>query len=228
MNFSLKTFNFLINRLMSSKKNFCFLLKNEDELLEKLLQLNPNASFLSITPTEDMYLVRDIICAIQNQSINQNLLIISQTDLMTIEQQSVLSSFLDNYSGFLQIIFLSNNYLKNLDKTCSLIDIKTEKSTDTTKKTKSLRELILPYFVNLPQKDEKIILTQIDDIALALQDEFINHTDAGLQKSLITLIDYLTDILSSPIQGQILARAIKWNCYRYLKLLKSQKNIDKS
>ncbi len=227
MNLSLNSFKFLLNRLLSSKKNFCFLFKDNGDFLQNLLEIESKASTLAVTPTEEMHLVRDIICAIQAQDINQKLLIITESQFLNIAQQSALSQFLDSYSGLLQVVFLSTDdlkHLKNLQNTCSTIEILKEHSEKNEERKRSLRELMVPYFVNLPQKDEKSILGQIDDIAQALQEEFLAHQDPVLQKSLITLIDYLSDILSSPIQGQLLARAIKWNCYRYLKSVKSAKS----
>jgi hypothetical protein len=206
-------------RKLEEKKQSCSLILKipTQDSLDWLNTHYPHAFILSLETIELELAHQHIMHFVRNLSIHDRWLFVEQAERLNLEQQSILNSFLSTITTQYHIIFITDAPGKNLHLLKKEAFFWTVHSQTPEIKKETLRTLLIPHFKELPKKDDKILLTQLPVFINALAQEINEIETDELKKLYLTLLDTLLSLLHSPLQGQMLARAIKWSCYRYLK-----------
>ncbi|NBW56491.1 hypothetical protein EBR43_01650 [bacterium] len=211
----------LLSTLEVQKQSCCLLLRSNQDDINFIKNHKNGAFFIDIAKIQQDHLYDHLIVLIQNESVASQWIIIEQAELLSVEQQAIISHLLARVESRFYLVFTTTskqNDLGILERCCLTWHIDT--IIPSTKENMSLRSLILPYFKTLPCKDDKTLLMQLPLLIQALALESADITSDDLRKNFNILMGNLLQSLHSPIQGQLLARLIKWSCYRYLKAKK--------
>jgi hypothetical protein len=203
-----------------AKKHYCaILVKTDEENKLWFTSCYPTTLTVSVEDLDKSHVVDQITRTIATQSLRGAWTLIQQAEELTIEQQAQLCFFLRQAETPYQVIFTTQTTQWNnkiLLKECVYWHI--HSPTASNDKAPSLRSLMLPYFTNLPIKDDRGLLNDLSALIESLIQEGTKLDTETQINSFILMLDQILALLHSPIQGQLLARAIKWSCYRYLKV----------
>ena len=181
----------------------------------------PGLLRINCEEAEAEYRHESIVQVLDNPQLAARWIVVEHASLLDHAQQAIIRTCLARLEHPYRILFLvpKKMSLTILERECLVWHL--EDNVQATPPEHSLRQLLVGSFKELPSKDDKKLLSQLDQLTESLVLEADELFDATLKKQLLMTLSSLMNALHSPIQGQLLARLIKWSCYRYLKAKKA-------